>query len=182
MGNYVDDNGNSLDAEGRLINTEDYFKSNGRITVDLQREDEYTRRLSQKIVKEYHSINRVFSSHLVAFVAFELWQKKYPRLDLFGLLRLPEEDQVLEYEEFREACLRVRKQIIKLKKEGKINMATHMKSDIDTVIRHGLDNVGIFHLKRPLLMNKEGNIITRDFNTLYYYHNRLVGYELEKFV
>src|SRR5690606_17552059 len=114
MGNYVDDNGNSLDAEGRLINTEDYFKSNGRITVDLQREDEYTRRLSQKIVKEYHSINRVFSSHLVAFVAFELWQKKYPRLDLFGLLRLPEEDQVLEYEEFRDACLRVRKQIIKL--------------------------------------------------------------------
>jgi glycerol-3-phosphate O-acyltransferase len=182
MGNYVDDHGNSLDAEGRLINTEDYFKSNGQITVDLQREDEYTRMLSQKIVKEYHRINRVFSSHLVAFVAFELWQKKYPRLDLFGLLRLPEEDQVLEYEVFREACQRVRKQIVKLKKEGKINIATHMKSDIDTVIRHGLDNVGIFHLKRPLLMNKEGNIITRDFNTLYYYHNRLVGYELEKFV
>ena len=31
-------------------------------------------------------------------------------------------------------------------------------------------------------MNKEGNIITRDFNTLYYYHNRLNGYELEKFI
>jgi glycerol-3-phosphate O-acyltransferase len=50
------------------------------------------------------------------------------------------------------------------------------------VIRHGLENVGIFHLKRPLLFNKEGNIITRDLNTLYYYHNRLVGYDLEKFV
>ena len=182
MGNYVDADGNSLDAEGRIIHTEDYFKTNGEISIDLQREDEYTRMLSQKIVREYHKINRVFSSHLVAFVAFELWQKKYPKLDLFGLLRLPEEDQELDYESFRKSCQRVRRQIIKYKKEGMINMATHMKGDIDAVIRHGLDNVGIFHLKRPLLLNKEGNIITRDFNTLYYYHNRLTGYDLEECV
>lgn len=182
MGNYVDAAGNSLDPEGRIIHTEDYFKTNGHISVDLQREDEYTRMLSQKIVTEYHRINRVFSSHLVAFVAFELWQKKYPKLDLFGLLKLPEEDQELDYESFRKACQQVRKQILKQKKEGLINMATHMKGDIDVVIRHGLDNVGIFHLKRPLLLNKEGNIITRDFNTLYYYHNRLTGYDLEKCV
>lgn len=182
MGNYVDDEGNSLDAAGRIIETIDYFKSNGELTIDHQREDEYTRMLSQKIVQEYHRINRVFSSHLVAFVAFEMWQKKHSKLDLFGLLRLPEEDQVLEYEEFREVCKRVRKQIVFLKKEGKVNIATHLKQEIDLVIRHGLDNVGIFHLKRPLLLNKEGNIITKDFNALYYYHNRLVGYDLEKFI
>lgn len=182
LGNYVDDDGNSLDAQGRVIDTRDYFLSNGQITIDKQREDEYTRMLSQRIVLEYHHINRVFASHLVAFVAFEMWQKKHPKLDLFGLLRLPEEDQVLEYEEFRETCKRVRKQIYHLKNEDKVYHATHLKGKIDLVIRHGLDNVGIFHLKRPLLMNKEGNIITKDFNTLYYYHNRLVGYDLEKFI
>ncbi|SKC56629.1 1-acyl-sn-glycerol-3-phosphate acyltransferase [Ohtaekwangia koreensis] len=182
MGNYVDDNGNSLDPQGRIIDTRDYFISNEQITIDKQREDEYTRMLSQKIVSEYHRINRVFASHLVAFVAFELWQKKHPKLDLFGLLRLPEEDQVIPYEEFRETCKRVRKQIYKLKDEGKVYHATHLKGNIDLVIRHGLDNVGIFHLKRPLLLNREGNIITKDFNTLYYYHNRLVGYDLEKFI
>lgn len=182
LGNYVDDDGNSLDAQGRVIDTRDYFISNGEVTVDKQREDEYTRMLSQKIVSEYHRINRVFASHLVAFVAFEMWQKKHPKLDLFGLLRLPEEDQVLQYEEFREACKRVRKQIYHLKDENKVYHATHLKGKIDLVIRHGLDNVGTFHLKRPLLINKEGNIITRDFNTLYYYHNRLVGYDLEKFI
>ncbi|HEY9048415.1 MAG TPA: 1-acyl-sn-glycerol-3-phosphate acyltransferase [Ohtaekwangia sp.] len=182
MGNYVDDDGNSLDAQGRVIDTRDYFISNEQVTIDKQREDEYTRMLSQKIVSEYHRINRVFASHLVAFVAFEIWQKKHSKLDLFGLLRLPEEDQVIPYEEFREACKRVRKQIYKLKEEGKVYHATHLKGKIDLVIRHGLDNVGIFHLKRPLLMNREGNIITKDFNTLYYYHNRLVGYDLEKFI
>ena len=101
---------------------------------------------------------------------------------MFGLLRLPEEGQEIQYEEFRSACKRVRKEIYRLKEENKIYHATHLKGKIDLVIRHGLDNVGIFHLKRPLLMNKEGNIITQDFSTLYYYHNRLVGYDLEKFV
>jgi glycerol-3-phosphate O-acyltransferase len=182
VGNYVDDDGNSLDSHGRVIDTKDYFVTNGAVTVDRQREDEYTRMLSQKIVSEYHRINRVFGSHLVAYVAFELWQKKYPNLDLFGLLRLPEEDLELQYEEFRASCKRVRKQLYTLKDENKVYYATHMKENIDIVIRHGLDNVGIFHLKRPLLMNKEGNIITKDLNTLYYYHNRLVGYDLEKFV
>jgi glycerol-3-phosphate O-acyltransferase len=182
MGNYVDDEGNSLDHEGRILETRDYFKSDGVLTIDPQREDEYTRMLSQKIVKEYHRINRVFSSHVVAFVAFEMWQKKHPQLDLFGLLRLPEEDLILPYEEFRKTIKRVRKHIYKMKEEKNVNTATHLKGKVDLVIRHGLENTGIFHLKRPLLFNKEGNIITQDLNTLYYYHNRLVGYDLEKFI
>jgi glycerol-3-phosphate O-acyltransferase len=182
LGNYLDEDGNSLDANGRIIDPKDYFISEGGITIDKQREDEYTRMLSQRIVTEYHRINRVFGSHLVAFVAFEMLQKKHPKLDLFGFLRLPEEEEVIPYEEFRETCKRVRKEIYRLKDEKKINYATHLKGNIDLVIRHGLENVGIFHLKRPLLLNKEGNVITKDFNTLYYYHNRLAGYDLEKFI
>jgi len=182
MGNYVDDDGNSLDSQDRVINTRDYFLSNGHITIDKQREDEYTRMLSQRIVSEYHRIHRVFASHLVAFVAFEMWQKKHPKLDLFGLLRLPEEDLELEYQEFKKTFKRVRKQIYQLKKADKANYATHLKGKTDLVIRHGLENVGTFHIKRPLLMNKKGNIVTQDLNTLYYYHNRLVGYDLEKFI
>jgi glycerol-3-phosphate O-acyltransferase len=182
LGNYVDDEGNSLDAQGRIINTRDYFITNEEISIDKQREDQYTRMLSQKIVSEYHRINRVFASHLVAFTAFEMWQRKHPKLDLFGILRLPEEDLVIPYEEFRKVCKRVRKEIYRLKEDGKVNHATHLKGNIDLVIRHGLENVGIFHLKRPLLFNKEGNIITQDLNLLYYYHNRLVGYDLEKFI
>lgn len=179
IGNYVNDDGQSVDAQGRVIDTRDYFLRDGQVTIDRQREDEYTRMLSQKVALEYHRINRVFASHLVAFVAFEMWQRKHSKLDLFGLIRLPEEDQEINYEEFRSTCKRVRKQIYQLKTEGKINHATHLKGNIDLVIRHGMENVGIFHLKRPLRFNKEGNIITQDFNLLYYYHNRLVGYDLE---
>ncbi len=182
MGNYVDNEGNSLDGQGRIIDTRDYFVSNGVVSADLQREDEYTRMLGHKIVKEYHRINRVFSSHLVAFVAFEMWQKKFPKLDLFSLLRLPEEDLEIDYQEFRQTFKRVRKEIYKLKDEGMVNYATHFKGNADEVIKHGLSNVGTFHLKRPLLQNKKGNIVTHDLTVLYYYHNRMTGYDLEKYI
>jgi glycerol-3-phosphate O-acyltransferase len=182
MGNYVDEKGNSLDATGRIIDTRDYFISNGDLSIDRQREDEYTRMLSQRIVSEFHKINRVFASHLVAFIAFQMWQKKHPNLDLFSLLRLPEEELELDYQEFKLVFKRLRKQIFQLKEEGKINYATHLKGKSDRVIQRGLDNVGVFHLNRPLVKNKNGNIITKDLSLLYYYHNRLVGYDLEQFI
>ena len=182
LGNYVNDEGQSVDAKGNVIDTRDYFISSHSVTVDKQREDVYTRMLSQKIVSEYHRINRVFASHVVAFVAFEMWQKKYAKLDLFSFLRLPEEDLEIPYAEFSETFKRLRKEIYNLKDEGKVYFASHLKGEVDQVIQRGLDNVGIFHLKRPLLKNKRGDIVTRDLNTLYYYHNRLAGYDLEKFI
>lgn len=182
LGNYVDDEGRSLDASGRKINTYEYFMTQGRVTVDKQRENEYTRMLAARIVAEYHRINRVFASHLVAFVAFEMWLRKYPKLDLFGFLRLPEEELEIDYDEFRTVFKAVRKEIYHMKENDRLYHATHLKGDLDVVIRRGLDNVGIFHLKRPLLLNKKGKIVTQDLNTLYYYHNRLVGYDLEKHI
>lgn len=182
MGNYVNEEGESLDVNGRVVNTRDYFMSGGIVTEDHQREDEYTRMLSQRIVTEYHRINRVFASHLVAFVAFQMWLKKHPKLDLFSFLRLPEEELELDYQEFRIVFKRLRKEIYRLKDEKKVNYATHLKGNADLVIKHGLDNVGIFHLNRPLLRNKKGNIVTQDLSLLYYYQNRLVGYDLEKLI
>jgi glycerol-3-phosphate O-acyltransferase len=182
LGNYVNEEGESIDAKGGVIDTRDYFISKDSVTIDKQREDVYTRMLSQKIVSEYHRINRIFGSHLVAFIAFEMWQKKYPKLDLFSFLRLPEEDLEIPMDEFLETFKRVRKEIYTLKEQGKVYYATHLKGEAEQVIQQGLSNVGIFHLKRPLLKNKKGNIVTRDLNTLYYYHNRLVGYDLEKFI
>lgn len=182
MGNFVDNEGNSLDSGGRIINTREYFMTQDKVTVDKQRENEYTRMLASRIVSEYHRINRVFASHLVAFVAFEMWLRKFPKLDLFGFLRLPEEELEIPYEEFKETIKKIRKEIYRLEEAGRLHHATHLKGEIDVIIRRGLENVGIFHLKRPLLRNKSGNIITQDLNVLYYYHNRLLGYDLEKLI
>nr|WKN38492.1 1-acyl-sn-glycerol-3-phosphate acyltransferase [Tunicatimonas sp. TK19036] len=180
LGNYVDEEGHSLDKQGRYISMREYFCTGSKLTRDEQRENEYTRMLGEAILQEYYRINRVFSSHLVAFVAFELIQKQYAYLDLFSLLRLSEEDLVIPYELFRESCEQVREEIFRLHQQGKVDIAEHMQHDIDEVISHGIANVGMYHARRPLLKNREGNIIIPDLNILYYYHNRLEGYDLQR--
>jgi glycerol-3-phosphate O-acyltransferase len=180
LGNYVDNEGNSIDRNGRKIDTKDYFLYNGKVTVDAQREEEYTYHLGKRIVEEFHKINRVFSSHLVAFTAFQMIKRENKKMDLYNLLRLPEEDVVIIYNEFKEECQKVLNKIQELEAESKVQIAPHMKLDIDSIIDHGLANVGMYHAKRPLVKNSMGNIETQDLNLLYYYHNRLHGYDLEK--
>lgn len=180
LGNYVDEKGDSLDKKGRKINTRDYFVSDGEVTVDHQREEEYTNMLGRRIVEEFHKINRVFSSHLVAFTAFEMIKASNNKLDLFDLIRLPEEDIVIPYEDFKANCHRVMDRVYELKSQGLINVAPHLQDDMDEIISHGLDNVGMYHAKRPLIRDSKGDIVTEDMSLLYFYHNRLTGYGLEK--
>ena len=182
FGNYVNDEGMSMDKYGNRINTRDYFTFAEKITADPQREEEYTRMISEVIVREFHRINRVFASHLVAFTAFRILVRNHPKLDLYSLLRLPVEDIEIDYKEFRICFDVLRDRIIELFNAGKVDMATHLTGDIDTVIDLGIENVGMYHSRRPLMKNKKGNVITQDINNLYYYHNRMDGYELEKYI
>jgi len=183
LGNYVDDEGNSYDKHDRSIDTKEYFTEGGEVVShDQQREDEYTRMLSQRIVEEYHQINKIFASHLVAYTAFQIFKKRYRKLDLYNLLRLPEEDQVISYEEFKEVFNTLLMQVHEMHNAGKVNISPYLTGDPDKIISHGLKNVGMYHAKRPLIKNRKGNITTQDLNLLFYYHNRLEGYNLEQYV
>ncbi len=182
LGNYVDEKGNSRDRHGRPIDCKDYFMTNNQVTVDLQREEEYTKKLGKRIAEEFHKINRVFSSHLVAFTAFQLIQRSNEKLDLFSLLQLPEEDIQLPFDDFKAACGKVLDEIKRLKEAGKLGIAPHLEKPLEEIIRHGLENVGMYHAKRPLIRTEDGHVITEDISLLYYYHNRLDGYELEKII
>ncbi len=182
VGNYVDDDGNSLDNSGNKIDIKDYFLSAGKVTEDAQREQQYTRILAKRIVEEFHINNCVFSSHLVSFLAFEMIKKMNDKLDLFELLRLPEEDIIIPYDQFKRNFKRLRKRIYKLSQRSKIKYSEHLSGKTDFVIDFGIKNVGTYHTHKPLGKNKSGNVITHDLNKLYYYHNRLEGYDLERYI
>lgn len=182
LGNYVDDEGHSLNKYGQPVSMREYFCSGTKITYDKQREEEYTRMLGEKILHAFYKNNQVFSSHLVAFVAFEIFRNRYQTMDIYNFLRLPEEDQCIPYEKFRQICKVIRDAVFLLKSGGRIHTAKHLEKDLNEVIQHGLDNVGMYHAKRPLLRNKAGDIVTMDMSLLFYYHNRLEGYNLSKVV
>ncbi|HEY9117547.1 MAG TPA: glycerol-3-phosphate acyltransferase, partial [Roseivirga sp.] len=163
--------------------TQEYFTQDGRIiSSNQQREDEYTRMLSDRIVEEYHRINKIFASHLVAFTAFVIFQRKFKKLDLYNLLRLPEEELVIPYEEFRISFESVLAKVHRMHNAGEVGVSPYLTGEVDAIINHGLKNVGMYHSKRPLIKTKKGNMTTQDLNLLYYYHNRLAGYNLEKYV
>jgi glycerol-3-phosphate O-acyltransferase len=72
-------------------------------------------------------------------------------------------------------------EIKEMKKRGEVGMGEMLNGDMDKLIDHGLKNLGMYHPVPPLDKAKNGDIVVKNMNLLYFYHNRLLGYELENF-
>lgn len=182
FGNFVDENGDSFDQHGRRIDIKAYFMSGGEVRRDQQRDMEYTKMLGEKIVERYHVENHVFSSHLVAFVGFEMLKQRNRHMDLYSLLRLTEEDRQLDRREFASTLERILTRLRNLADRGRVHLAPHLDNDVPTIMEHGIKNLGIYHDKRPLSLVDEQIISSENLNLLYYYHNRLEGYGLSHYL
>ena len=182
IGNPVDLEGNSKDKYGNTINMADYFVSEGVVNFDVQRETEYTGLLAENIIKRFHSDNIVLSSHLLAFAAFEILCNENPKLDLFGILRLPTDDYIFDYNVLSATVNQLQKTLIIYAEKEKLILSPEIKSSIDELIADGIKHLGTFHIKKPLKKNKSGEVISENFYLLYFYHNRLTGYGLEKWI
>ena len=178
FGNFVDEEGVSYDQLGRPVDIKAYFMTRGEITTDLQRDAEYTRMLGEKIVDRYHKENQVFSSHLVAFVAFEMLKNRHKDWDLYSVLRLPEDVRTLDLQEYSAQVDVVLNRLRDMADRGLVKLAAHLINDTRTIIGHGIQNLGIYHAKRPLTYLNEHTLISENMNLLFYYRNRLEGYGL----
>lgn len=181
LGNKVDDEGNSYNHLGQQINVKNYFITNGKLKDDEQRDAEYTKILGERIVENYHRYNVVLTSHLVCFTVFELLRKKYKGVDLFTLLRTPAEDISLPYSEVVDAINRLKDRLREMYEQGEVLTSPELRWNTDKVIDHGMKNINLYHTVSPLTM-KGTNMGSEDLRLLYYYHNRLEGYGLEKYI
>ncbi|MCB0653270.1 MAG: 1-acyl-sn-glycerol-3-phosphate acyltransferase [Saprospiraceae bacterium] len=179
LGNPVDAEGNSYDNYGNKIEVKEYFMSDDEVTEDIQRESQYTKALAEKITERYKKDNIVLSSHLVAFAAFEILKYENSRLDLYGILRLPPEDYQFSRDQLREVIGQLREVLIEMKSKGEIKLSGEVEGDLENLISQGIARMGNFHTLDPLMVNKKGQIVSKNFKILYYYHNRLSGYQLE---
>jgi glycerol-3-phosphate O-acyltransferase len=53
---------------------------------------------------------------------------------------------------------------------------------LDEIIKDGISHLGVYHPEKPLLINKQGHLSSKDFKLLYFYHNRLENYGLDKMI
>lgn len=182
MGNFVDAQGRSFDRFGNELDVRDYFTSKGEVNEDRQREEEYTKRLAERIAERYQVENVALSSHLVAHAVFQMLMHQNPKLDLFGILRLPPDDYVFPFRAVEEVVEQMQERLVELEQLGKIRLAPELHRSPEDVVRDGVKNLGIFHSEKPLLFNKEGDITSSNFRVLYFYHNRLNSYGLSRAV
>ncbi|MFN0033968.1 MAG: 1-acyl-sn-glycerol-3-phosphate acyltransferase [Saprospiraceae bacterium] len=182
LGNFVDAEGRSFDRFGNELDIREYFRSRGEVTEDRQREEEYTKLLAERIVERYHVENVVLSSHLVAHAVFEILLHENPKLDLFGILRLPPDDYAFPFRAVEEVVEQMQEKLFEWEREDKIKIAPELRQTAAEVVRDGVKNLGIYHTEKPLQFTKEENIVSSDFRVLYFYHNRLSNYGLDKAV
>ena len=101
--------------------------------------------------------------------------------DLFTLMRTSDEDREINWDEFKTSVKRVIDELYVLNNKEQIKLSPKMTTmELDEIIELGITNVCIYHPNLPIMRTKEGNITSEDLKLLYYYHNRLLGYDLHK--
>lgn len=180
LGNPVDADGKSYDKYGNEIHLVEYFMREDEVVTDFQREAQYTTMLADRIVDRYHKDNIVLASHLVAFCAFEWLLHQNPKLDLYGLLRLPTEDITFDESALIHVVKQAQKKLFEMEGEGLIKLSDHIRASATEVIKDGIQRLGSYYVKKPIKVNKHGEIVSDSLKLLYFYHNRLLNYQLEQ--
>ncbi len=176
VGNLVDEKGQSLDPRGRIVDPQSYVMSGGKPVHDAQRDMEYTNATAERIAEAFLRDNVIMSTHVVAWSLFRLLERKNPQLDLYRLIRtggttpsLPITNVAREVDSTLAAI-------------GELPLRPRLGSELgqgDTldIIADALRYFGTYHTE-PAAIRRGDRVFHKDMKLLYYYGNRLRGYEL----
>jgi len=179
FGNFLNDEGESIDHKGRIIDTKDYFFIEGQLTANHQRESEYTKNLGNIIAQRYKAENIILSSHLVSYVAFQSLKRANPKMDLYSLLSLPEDEFFYSRENFIQQTAMVIEFLKTKASLGQLKLPEIFEKDTIEIVLNGIEQIGTFHSNRPIMVHKKGDFYSQDFRLLYFYNNRLESYAFD---
>lgn len=179
MGNKLDAEGNSYDKSGKLIELRDYFKLANDFSEDPQREHIYTKLLGEKIVDSFKRNNIVLASHLVAFLAFEMYVNYRKDLPFFSIIKLHPREVKIPIFIFKTILVDAISILKAMENAGELKLDESLHDSPQEIINKGLSLLGTYHNQKVLYLN-DNSLRTQSVKLLFYYHNRLDGYELEK--
>ena len=180
FGNRVDSEGISYDKRGRPIDITRYVLVDGKVEHNQQRDREYTKELGEVIKKSFYENNIVMSLHILAFVVFRLLKKYNKDTDLYRLLRTGGKTDSFGLTEITIYMEKLLERLHKLENQGKIRIDKQIRAgDINAIMEEALKHFSSYHTK-VVMYEKDGKIYHNYPNLIYYYHNRLVNYGLEK--
>lgn len=178
FGNKVDLDGNSIDKKGGKIDITGYFQINGELTKEQQREKVYTKILGDRVVESYKRNNIVLTSHLIAYTAFNVFLSKNSDMSLYDVLNATSDKFSVTKTEFLDKMNILLVLLKREEKDGNLRLASELNGSIESILTHGLENLGLYHSNKVLYLTDKNNIRTDDIRLLYFYHNRMTCYDL----
>jgi glycerol-3-phosphate O-acyltransferase len=182
FGNRVNPLGESIDHKGKPLDLKSYFLRNGEMITDSQRESIYTRELSEKIATEYKYSNYILPCHVAAYAAFKILAKTNPSLDVYGLVQLPEEEYVFPKKAFYALFEEIRGILFHLAEIHKLIYPDTLEGELHRVAESGIQQLGIYHIKRVLNIDSFDRLISEDFLALMYYANKLNNLQIGELI
>ena len=172
FGNAVDDEGHSLDARGRVVDTSSFVRDvTGEVSVDADRDAQYTRELAQGIVSAYRKNTVVMATNIVAAACFEQLRQQAPGADLFTVLRI--RDQKVPRDALARLVLERRDALRALEKTGDVILAEHVRDTSGgDILAQAMSAFEGYHTS-PVIEAQPDGIVLRDPKLLLYYQNRL---------
>lgn len=178
LGHQVDDSGRSIDAFGREIDIEKFIQVNGVPTADRRRDAQYTRELGAKVAQSFSAHNVIYPLHIASFAIFEHLRRQHPQWDLYRVLRFSKGDSVLRQVAEGE-IERVTRILRRLAAEGRLLLSEEVQEGTaKSILAEAATYWRTYH--QPPIAEVDGRSVRLlNLNLLYFYGNRLRGYDIE---
>jgi glycerol-3-phosphate O-acyltransferase len=179
FGNLVDFKGVSRDPRGREIDTRRYVLVDGAPAAVQQRDEQYTRELGTSVGRAFLRDNVLMATHLVAYATFTLLAELNAETSLYRLLRTGGAYESVAAADVAARLRDLLRIVGSLAAEGKIRLDEDLEDrPAEEVLTHALKLFGTYHSK-PALQRRGNRLYANQMNLLYYYANRLDGYDIE---
>ncbi len=179
FGNRVEADGESYDAQGRRVDPRTYVMGarDGVVTPDDARDREYTKFAGQRIASAFLENTVLMPTQVVSYALFEIVRRRFPRWDIFRLLRLGA-DEVISWEELRAGTGALIEELKRRADAGELHLSDFVTQEKpQRVAEAGVEYLRMYHLPAPVDFHPDGISLQR-LEVLYFYSNRVRGYDI----
>jgi glycerol-3-phosphate O-acyltransferase len=180
FGNVVDADGESYDDRGRRVDPKTYIQSSrtGDVVVDDSRDRQYTRFTGKKVADSFLRNTVIQPAQVVAWAIFELVRDRFPKFDVYQLLRMTD-DEIVPWHELRATVAELVSELRELAGRDQLRLAPVVASaEIDETIDDGIDSLRTFHIPSQISISGSG-VRARRLDLLYFYGNRVRTYDVD---
>ena len=115
--------------------------------------------------------------HLITKSLYQCFLEKYQVDDVYDCIKQWNNKDVISHQDLTSKLEVIMIGFQDLEQEGKITLHEDCKLSVNEVLKKGLKEAAMYHLRKPVLKTSKG-YRTENIKTLYYYNNRTEGYSL----